>query len=145
MGSGLAITHYDCYTPPAMARPLRLEFPGAVYHVTSRGNARQDMVADDRDRTAWRNRKGVGSLYCLRTSTGCGRVLSSHISIRVTPPPSIRIPSQRRLHPPRTAPHLGPDVAPRRTLLIKPEYPCRRSLHQPALARAIGACMELGL
>lgn len=33
-----------------MARPLRVEFPGAVYHVTSRGNARQDIVADDRDR-----------------------------------------------------------------------------------------------
>lgn len=33
-----------------MARPLRIEFPGAVYHVTSRGNARQDIVADDRDR-----------------------------------------------------------------------------------------------
>ena len=36
-----------------MARPLRLEFPGAVYHITSRGNARHDIVADDRDRTAW--------------------------------------------------------------------------------------------
>jgi REP element-mobilizing transposase RayT len=36
-----------------MARPLRLEFPGAVYHVTSRGNARQDIVADDRDRSQW--------------------------------------------------------------------------------------------
>lgn len=34
-----------------MARPLRLEYSGAVYHVTSRGNARQDIVADDRDRT----------------------------------------------------------------------------------------------
>jgi REP element-mobilizing transposase RayT len=34
-----------------MARPLRIEYPGAVYHVTSRGNARQDIVADDRDRT----------------------------------------------------------------------------------------------
>jgi putative transposase len=33
-----------------MARPLRLEYPGAVYHVTSRGNARQDIVLDDRDR-----------------------------------------------------------------------------------------------
>ena len=33
-----------------MARPLRLEYPGAVYHVTSRGNARQDIVVDDRDR-----------------------------------------------------------------------------------------------
>jgi REP element-mobilizing transposase RayT len=34
-----------------MARPLRIEYPGAVYHVTSRGNARQDIVADDRDRS----------------------------------------------------------------------------------------------
>jgi hypothetical protein len=33
-----------------MSRPLRIAFPGAVYHVTSRGNVRQDMVADDRDR-----------------------------------------------------------------------------------------------
>jgi hypothetical protein len=24
-----------------MARPLRIEYPGGVYHVTSRGNARQ--------------------------------------------------------------------------------------------------------
>jgi len=36
-----------------MARPLRIEFPGAVYHVTSRINARQDIVADDRDRMQW--------------------------------------------------------------------------------------------
>ncbi len=34
-----------------MACPLRLEFSGAVYHVTSLGNARQDIVFDDRDRT----------------------------------------------------------------------------------------------
>lgn len=27
-----------------MARPLRIEFPGAVYHVTSWGNARQGIV-----------------------------------------------------------------------------------------------------
>ncbi len=33
-----------------MARQLRLQFPGAVYHVTSRGNARQDIFADDADR-----------------------------------------------------------------------------------------------
>jgi REP element-mobilizing transposase RayT len=33
-----------------MARPLRLEFSHAVYHVTGRGNARQDIVADDHDR-----------------------------------------------------------------------------------------------
>jgi REP element-mobilizing transposase RayT len=33
-----------------MARPLRLEFPGALYHVTSRGNARQRIYLDDEDR-----------------------------------------------------------------------------------------------
>lgn len=33
-----------------MARPLRLEFPGALYHVTSRGNARADIFLDDADR-----------------------------------------------------------------------------------------------
>jgi len=36
-----------------MARPLRLEFPGALYHVTSRGNARAAVVADEVDRTRW--------------------------------------------------------------------------------------------
>lgn len=33
-----------------MARPLRIEFPGALYHVTTRGNARQDIFLDDEDR-----------------------------------------------------------------------------------------------
>lgn len=33
-----------------MARPLRLEFPGAVYHVTARGNARAEIFLDDEDR-----------------------------------------------------------------------------------------------
>jgi len=33
-----------------MARPLRLQVPGGVYHVMSRGNARQDIFLDDGDR-----------------------------------------------------------------------------------------------
>ena len=33
-----------------MSRPLRIEFPGAIYHLMSRGNARQDIVLDDGDR-----------------------------------------------------------------------------------------------
>ena len=33
-----------------MARPLRLEYPGALYHVTSRGNAKSDIYLDDGDR-----------------------------------------------------------------------------------------------
>ena len=33
-----------------MARPLRLEYEGAVYHITSRGNARGDIYLSDDDR-----------------------------------------------------------------------------------------------
>jgi len=33
-----------------MARPLRIEFPGAVYHVTARGNARAAIFLNDDDR-----------------------------------------------------------------------------------------------
>jgi len=36
-----------------MARPLRIEFPGAVYHVTSRGSARQKIYRNDEDREAF--------------------------------------------------------------------------------------------
>jgi putative transposase len=32
-----------------MARPLRLEFPGAIYHLTSRGNARKPIFLGDGD------------------------------------------------------------------------------------------------
>ncbi len=32
-----------------MARPLRIEFPDAIYHVMSRGNSRQKIFRDDRD------------------------------------------------------------------------------------------------
>jgi len=33
-----------------MARPIRLEFPGAMYHVTTRGNGGDDIFVDDQDR-----------------------------------------------------------------------------------------------
>ena len=33
-----------------MARPLRIEFPGAVYHVTARGNERKPIYRGDSDR-----------------------------------------------------------------------------------------------
>ncbi len=36
-----------------MTRPLRLEFPGALYHVTSRGDHREAIYRDDKDRQAW--------------------------------------------------------------------------------------------
>jgi REP element-mobilizing transposase RayT len=36
-----------------MARPLRLEHPGAIWHVTSRGNERRAIVRSDADRRAF--------------------------------------------------------------------------------------------
>ncbi|HUP44921.1 MAG TPA: transposase [Thermoanaerobaculia bacterium] len=33
-----------------MSRPLRLEFPGSLWHVTSRGNEKRDIAYDDADR-----------------------------------------------------------------------------------------------
>ena len=36
-----------------MARPLRIEFAGALYHVTSRGGRREAIYEDDQDRRAY--------------------------------------------------------------------------------------------
>jgi REP element-mobilizing transposase RayT len=36
-----------------MARPIRLEFAGALYHVTSRGDRRENIYEDDSDRVAF--------------------------------------------------------------------------------------------
>ncbi len=33
-----------------MARPLRIEYPGAFYHVISRGNGRQKIFLSDADK-----------------------------------------------------------------------------------------------
>lgn len=56
-----------------MARPLRIEFPGALYHVTSRGNHRQDIFVDEEDRErflgvlahAARRHNWLCHAYCL--------------------------------------------------------------------------------
>jgi len=36
-----------------MARPLRIELAGGLYHVTSRGDRREAIYRDDADRSAW--------------------------------------------------------------------------------------------
>jgi putative transposase len=48
-GSGLAF----CYSLSIfinMARPLRIEFSGALYHITARGDGREDIYLEDSDR-----------------------------------------------------------------------------------------------
>ena len=41
--------HHHLFQVPVMARPLRLEFPGAMYHVMARGNARQPIFLLEED------------------------------------------------------------------------------------------------
>ena len=36
-----------------MSRPIRIEFPDALYHVTARGDRREDIFEDDHDRQAF--------------------------------------------------------------------------------------------
>ncbi len=36
-----------------MARPIRIQYPGAVYHVMARGNHGQKIFADDADRKSF--------------------------------------------------------------------------------------------
>jgi REP element-mobilizing transposase RayT len=43
-----------------MARPLRVEFEGALYHLTARGNGRQIIFADDDDCTCFMQILGLG-------------------------------------------------------------------------------------
>jgi putative transposase len=44
-----------------MARPIRIEYPGAVYHVICRGNNRQGIYRDDEDRRRYLEKL---SYYC---------------------------------------------------------------------------------
>lgn len=46
-----------------MTRPLRIEHPGALYHVTSRGDRRAAIFRDDTDRAMWLQTLGEA---CLR-------------------------------------------------------------------------------
>jgi len=36
-----------------MARAIRIEYPGAVYHLMARGNQGQAIFTDDQDRQVW--------------------------------------------------------------------------------------------
>ena len=59
-----------------MARPLRIEYEGAVYHITSRGNAQEKIFLDDEDRTKFLRALGdvvdrynwICHAYCLMTN-----------------------------------------------------------------------------
>lgn len=59
-----------------MARPLRIQYPGAYYHVTSRGNEQKDIFKSRRDRekfleylaTATERYNAAVHSYCLMSN-----------------------------------------------------------------------------
>ena len=42
-----------------MARPLRIEYEGALYHLTGRGNERQRIFSGEDDHTRFRERDRI--------------------------------------------------------------------------------------
>ena len=50
-----------------MTRPLRIEFAGALYHVTPRGDGREDIFFEDDDRNLWLDVLGQ---FCERYNWG---------------------------------------------------------------------------
>ena len=51
-----------------MARPLRIEFAGALYHITSRGDGREAIYLDDKDRESFLS---VFGAVCERCNWMC--------------------------------------------------------------------------
>ena len=68
-----------------MARPLRIEYEGAVHHVMSRGNARAPIVLDDEDRQAWVDVLGsVAGRFVWRVWAYC--LMDNHYHLLVETP-----------------------------------------------------------
>jgi REP element-mobilizing transposase RayT len=68
-----------------MARPIRVEFPGAVYHVMARGNERREIYRDDRDRRRFLDTLGqAAEQYGLRVYTYC--LMPNHYHLLVGTP-----------------------------------------------------------
>ncbi|TFH06570.1 MAG: transposase [Candidatus Atribacteria bacterium] len=72
-----------------MARPLRIEYEGAVHHVTSRGNARAEIFRDDDDRNLFLEiLSEVVTRYCWSCHGYC--LMSNHYHLLIeTPSPSL--------------------------------------------------------
>lgn len=68
-----------------MARPLRIEYAGALYHVTSRGDLQEAIFNDDQDRTAFLNVLGeVISRFRWRCHAYC--LMGNHYHLMIETP-----------------------------------------------------------
>ncbi len=90
-----------------MSRPLRLEFPDALYHITSRGDRREDIYDNDIDRNDFLKTFGsvisqfnwVCYAYCL---------MSNHYHLLVQTPDSNLSKGMRQLNGIYTQSHCCP-------------------------------------
>jgi putative transposase len=68
-----------------MARSLRIEYPGAFYHVTSRGNERKEVYCSDKDRVQFLSYlESATSRYGGRVHVYC--LMSNHYHLLVETP-----------------------------------------------------------
>ncbi len=80
-----------------MTRPLRIEFPGATYHIMSRGDRRSDIYRDDVDRRVFldllarevRQQRWRLLAYCL---------MGNHYHLLLETPESNLVTGMRRLN-----------------------------------------------
>ncbi len=69
---------FPCYFPAIMARPLRIEYAGAVYHITSRGNEKKAVFKSDQDRINFLNTlQHVNKRYNWICHAYCPNILGS--------------------------------------------------------------------
>lgn len=65
-----------------MARPLRVEFPGGLYHVIARGNERKAVFRDDRDREDYLRRLAdYGQRLDFRVLAYC--LMDNHVHLAI--------------------------------------------------------------
>lgn len=80
-----------------MARPLRLEFAGALYHLTARGNARGEIFLDDEDRRLF---AGLLSKEIAQQGWRCYAycLMSNHFHLLIETPAGNLVSGMRRLN-----------------------------------------------
>jgi hypothetical protein len=57
-----------------MARPMRIDFTGAVYHLMARGNERKAVFRDDEDRRIWLKTRRPPFFYGAYLARVCSKV-----------------------------------------------------------------------
>ena len=72
-----------------MPRRLRLQYPGAIYHLMARGNGRQDIVCDDIDRDRLMEHLGRSAVRCSWRIYAFA-IMSNHLHVVLkTPLPNL--------------------------------------------------------